>query len=105
MKTDIGLKLRQALALSAAGLAIAAVAGAAQAQERRGRGEPPPLTVQKRSFLDMGAVVPVDSMQNYVLIGTKLNEPVYYNQRGLLGLETLPQRFEVPGRPRPLFEF
>jgi hypothetical protein len=44
-------------------------------------------------------------MRNYVTMDTILREPVYNNQRGMLGLETLPRRFDPPGRPVPLFEF
>ena len=69
------------------------------------RAPPPEITIQKRSFLDSGRVVPRDSMRNYVTMDTILREPVYNNQRGLLGLETLPRRFDPPGRPVPLFEF
>ncbi|HEY8578793.1 MAG TPA: hypothetical protein VIL72_02830 [Beijerinckiaceae bacterium] len=92
------------LGLAAAAATAVAIADA-HAQARRGRAEPPPLTIQRRSFLDPGRVVPVDSMRNYVLIGTYLNQPVYDNQRGRFGLETLPRRFDPPGRPSPLFNF
>lgn len=65
----------------------------------------PPLVIQRRSFLDPGKVVPRGSMHNYVGMDTWLREPVYWSQRGLLGLENLPQRFDPPGRPQPLFEY
>ena len=38
-------------------------------------------------------------------MATWRREPVYWSQRGLLGLENLPQRFDPPGRPQPLFEY
>ena len=94
----------------AAGLPAPGWAPGAQAQTiaqapTRARAAPPPLTVQRRSFLDLGKVPPRGSMHNYVIMDTWLREPVYWNQRGLLRLENLPQRFDPPGRPQPLFEF
>ena len=85
--------------------AFTLIGSQAEAQTRRGRMSPPEITIQKRSFLDSGRIVPRDSMRNYVTMDTILREPVYNNQRGLLGLETLPRRFDPPGRPVPLFEF
>ena len=85
--------------------AFTLLASAAEAQTRRGRAAPPEIVIQKRSFLDSGRVVPRDSMRKYVTMDTILREPVYNNQRGMLGLETLPRRFDPPGRPVPLFEF
>lgn len=81
------------------------IAAEAEAQQRRARSAPPEITIQRRSFLDPGPVVPRDSLRNYVTMDTILREPVYNNQRGMLGLETLPRRFDPPGRPVPLFEF
>lgn len=72
---------------------------------RAARPAAPPLVIQRRSFLDPGKVAPRGSMHNYVGMDTWLREPVYWNQRGLLGLENLPQRFDPPGRPQPLFEY
>jgi hypothetical protein len=94
----------------AAGIPAPGWAPEAQAQTTaqaptRARPAPPPLTVQRRSFLDLGKVPPRGSMHNYVIMDTWLREPVYWNQRGLLRLENLPQRFDPPGRPQPLFEF
>ena len=74
-------------------------------RSRGANAAPPEIVIQKRSFLDSGRVVPRDSMRNYVTMDTILREPVYNNQRGMLGLETLPRRFDPPGRPVPLFEF
>ncbi|PNG27588.1 hypothetical protein [Methylocella silvestris] len=73
---------------------------AAYAEER------PPLTVNKRSFLDPGPVVPVGSMSNYVTANTIFNRtPDQVAQRSKYGNEILPAPLEVPGRQTPLFEF
>ena len=83
----------------------------AEAQTRRERGDvvrapaAPPLTIRQRSFLDPGPVVVPRSMHNYVNAQTIWNQPVYDNQRGRMGLETLPRRFDPPGRPSPVFDF
>ena len=61
----------------------------------------PPLTVQRRSFLDSGNVVPVGSMHNYVISqpGGPANNPMEEGfGRSKFGNETLPGRFETPGR-------
>ncbi|MBX9761108.1 MAG: hypothetical protein K2Y29_20190 [Beijerinckiaceae bacterium] len=83
----------------------------AQAQQRR-KGDTvvrtqgaPPLTIRQRSFLDSGPIVAPRSMNNYVSMDTTWRQPVYDNQRGRMGLETMPTRFNPPGRPSPLFEF
>ncbi|WP_036255588.1 hypothetical protein [Methylocapsa acidiphila] len=68
--------------------------------------ERPPLTVNKRSFLDPGPVVPVGSMSNYVTANTIFNRtPDQTFARSRYGNEELPAPLEVPGRPGPLFEF
>jgi hypothetical protein len=86
--------------------ALQSASAQAQTQNQRGlRAAPPPLVIQRRSFLDPGKIAPRGSMHNYVGMDTWLREPVYWNQRGLLRLENLPQRFDPPGRPQPLFEF
>jgi hypothetical protein len=69
-------------------------------------GERPPLTVNKRSFLDPGPVVPVGSMSNYVTANTIFNRtPDQVAHRSLYGNEALPWPLEVPGRPSPIVEF
>ena len=65
----------------------------------------PPLTIRQRSFLDSGPIVAPRSMQNYVVMDTTWRQPVFDNQRGRMGLETMPRRFDPPGRPSPLFEY
>jgi hypothetical protein len=68
--------------------------------------ERPPLTVNRRSFLDPGPVVPVGSMSNYVTANTIFNRPVARNfPRSPFGNEVLPGPLEVPGRPQPVIEF
>ena len=55
----------------------------------------PPLTVNKRSWLDPGNVVPQGSEQNYVTANTSFNETpdeAYF-----------PSRFEEDNLPRPLY--
>jgi hypothetical protein len=69
-------------------------------------GERPPLTVNRRSFLDPGPAVPVGSMSNYVTANTIFNRTPDQNfARSKFGNETLPWPLEVPGRPSPLVEF
>ena len=102
----MGKNRRLALSLFCALVSAFTLIGSqAEAQTRRARAAPPEIVIQKRSFLDSGRVVPRDSMRNYVTMDTILREPVYNNQRGLLGLETMPRRFDPPGRPVPRFEF
>lgn len=89
------------LSFAAAAATTFAIAEA-HAQARR---EAPPLTIQRRSFLDSGKVVPRDSLRNYVTMDTYYRKPVYDNLRGVYGLETLPRPLDPPGRPSPLFQF
>jgi hypothetical protein len=68
--------------------------------------ERPPLTVNRRSFLDPGPAVPVGSMSNYVTANTIFNRtPDQIFARSSFGNDRLPQPLEVPGRPSPVFEF
>ncbi|MDB5571592.1 MAG: uncharacterized protein JWN93_2775 [Hyphomicrobiales bacterium] len=99
------MHIHRTLILSLAGaLSLCWAAADAQAQTRRLRGEAPPITITKRSFLDSGKVVPVDSMRNYVTMDTRFGLPVYDNNRSWFGRETLPRRFDIPGAG-PLFNF
>jgi opacity protein-like surface antigen len=108
------------IVLAAAALAVAIAPASAQTQAqpqtkvRRHpqpvavayNGERPPLTVNKRSFLDPGPVVPVGTMQNYVTVSTIYNRtPDQVAQRSKYGNETLPWPLEIPGRDSPIFEF
>ncbi len=79
----------------------------ALAQSRVRQPLAPPLTIQRRSFLDPGVVVPVGSRSLYVAAITQLAVPVYAEMGvgGGFGYYTLPRRFDPPGRPEPLFVF
>ncbi len=99
-----------------AAAAFAAFTAAANAQSTRHRHHPrvaerfhderPPLTVNRRSFLDPGPVVPVGSMSNYVTANTIFNRtPDQIFARSSFGNDRLPQPLEVPGRPLPIVEF
>jgi hypothetical protein len=66
----------------------------------------PPLTVNKRSWLDPGPVVPQGTMQNYVTENTTFNQtPDQADYRSRFGNETLPRELYPTGRPEPLVEF
>ena len=102
--------------LIAAAAAMMAVTTCASAQTDRRRRhhrlaaaqysyERPPLTVNKRSFLDPGPVVPVGSMSNYVTMNTVFHQTPDQNfARSEFGNEVLPGPLSVPGRPSPLIE-
>jgi hypothetical protein len=63
-----------------------------------------PLTVQGRSFLDPGKVVPVGRESSYVHAGHTFGRtPDFYAQPSRYGMETLPGRFDFPRQP--LFNF
>ena len=68
--------------------------------------ERPPLTVNRRSFLDPGPVAPVGSMSNYVTASTVFGQtPDRYFLKSQFGNEVLPAPLEVPGRPEPIVQF
>ena len=105
---------KPSIALAAA--ALAAFAASANAQTSRHRhhvrvaeryhDERPPLTVNRRSFLDPGPAVPVGSMSNYVTANTIFSRtPDQIFARSLFGNDRLPQPLEVSGRPQPIVEF
>lgn len=64
----------------------------------------PPLTVQKRSFLDPGNVVSPYSgngASEYLAANTFEHRPIYANfAPGRFGESTLPGRYDVPYNPR-----
>jgi len=65
-----------------------------------------PLTVNKRSWLDPGPVVPVGSESAYVVQSTVLGTTSDQDfARSKFGNEALPRPLEVPGRPSPVYEF
>ena len=92
---------RKLLLIGASALATLTLAGdLAQAQTRL-REAAPPLTIQRRSFLDPGPVAPVGSQNRYVQSITTLAVPMYaeIGVPGRFGYDTLPRRFDPPGRP------
>jgi hypothetical protein len=99
------------LAVAATGLLTYGAVAATKIPHHRGHvyvysDSRPPITVNKRSWLDPGPVVPQGSMENYVTESTVLNQTpdqAYYRSR--FGNETLPRRFDLPGRPEPLVTF
>jgi hypothetical protein len=101
MRIDRKLLLSGAAAL--AGLTLAGDLAVAQSRLRTA----PPLTIQRRSFLDPGPIAPVGSRNRYVQSITTLAVPVYaeIGVPGRFGYDVLPRRFDPPGRPQPLFEF
>lgn len=103
------------IALAVAALAALTASANAQAKPRhrhysevaaRYHDERPPLTVNRRSFLDPGPVVPVGSMSNYMTANTIFNQtPDQIFSTALFGNDLLPRPLEVPGRPQPVVEF
>ena len=96
--------------------AFAALSATASAETTRHRHHPRvakqynderrPLTVNRRSFLDPGPVVPVGSMSNYVTQNTIFGRTADQNfLKSQFGNEVLPAPLEVPGRPQPIVEF
>jgi hypothetical protein len=69
-------------------------------------GDQPPLTVNKRSWLDPGPVVPQGSQQNYVMESTGFNKtPDQEYSPSRFGGETLPRPLYPTGRPEPVATF
>jgi len=105
------------VAFAVAALAVASLPPNAKAETHRvhrhrvaphyaAENERPPLTVNQRSFLDPGPVVPVGSMSSYVTQFTVFGRSTdQYYAKSLYGNEVLPAPLEVPGRPQPIFEF
>ncbi|MGH6812338.1 MAG: hypothetical protein ACREDM_08350 [Methylocella sp.] len=101
--------------LAAAALTALAASANAQTKPRhrhypqladRYHGERPPLTVNRRSFLDPGPMVPVGSMSNYVTASTIFNRtPDQLFDKSAFGNELLPAPLEIPARAGPLIEF
>src|ERR1700732_5127024 len=106
---------RVSIVLAAAALAAFTASANAQTKPRhhhrqrvaeRSYDERPPLTVNRRSFLDPGPAVPVGSMSNYVTANTIFTRtPDQIFGRSSSGTARLPQPLEVPGRPQPVVEF
>lgn len=68
--------MRRTIALAVV-LAATTFASTAEAQYRSTTRT---ITVQPRSYLDPGPVVPVGSLSNYVYVGHYFSEPPYSNQ-------------------------
>jgi hypothetical protein len=95
--------------------ALATLTASANAQTTRHRPRPqvaatyhderPPLTVNRRSFLDPGPMVPVGSLSNYVTANTIFNQTFDHYEGSQFGNFRLPQPLEVSGRPQPVLEF
>ncbi|MGH6839296.1 MAG: hypothetical protein ACREDT_10960 [Methylocella sp.] len=107
---------RNRISIVLAAAALAGLTPAANAQTTRHRhrtpvaaryyDERPPLTVNRRSFLDPGPMVPVGSLSNYVTANTIFNRtPDQYYLKSQFGNDRLPQPLEVSGRPQPVLEF
>jgi hypothetical protein len=102
----MGISTKHTLMAASALAGLMMGASLAEAQSRARQALAPPLTVQRRSFLDPGPVVPVGSMSNYMNSGTSFNVPVYnMSSPSAFGRETLPRRFDPPARSHPLVEF
>ncbi len=100
------MRFARTLAISAA--AMAALTLAASIAEAAGRSRvvgTRTVTIQKRSFLNSGPVVPVGSLRNYQNDSTVLFVPTTSRMGPGFGAGVLPGRFDVPGRPSPLFTF
>ena len=107
--------MRRIASIALCATALAALALPAEARVRHPRQRvvmvdtfAPPLTIQKRSFLDPGPVVPVRSLQQYVTVGTgPAQNPMEQGfGRSKFGNEALPRSFDppIPGRPVNLFD-
>lgn len=96
-------------AVSVMSIAIMPMAQAAQNQQKTkhiAQAQPRKIIIQKRSFLNSGTQVPIGSMSHYMNDSTVLHVPVYrqiFPSR--FGGDVLPGRFDMPGRPVPLFTF
>lgn len=106
-----------AFAVAIAAIAVASLPPNAKAETHKphrhrvaphsaAQNERPPLTVNQRSFLDPGPVVPVGSMSRYVTQFTIFGRTTdQYFAKSLYGNEVLPAPLDVPGRPQPIYEF
>lgn len=95
-------------ALGASMMVAALVPGAAQAQDVRRHKvaavttAAPPLTVNRRSWLDMGTAARVGTQDSYLAASTTLNEPIYASfDQDRFGRSTLPRQFSLPFTENP----
>lgn len=91
----MGSLKRLAAVLAVATAASTVMVSIAEAQSRRG---PLRVTVQKRSYFDMGNVVPVGSMNRYATQQFTAT-PVYASSAELYGEGTLPSRIGAGVNP------
>lgn len=91
------------LSIAIAAVATFATVAAVQAQTRVRR--PLAITVQPRSFLDPGKVVPVGSLNRYTTVGSGVTSPVYFNLGGKYGEDTLPPRDGIGSGRNPFGNF
>ena len=107
--------MRRIATLALCATALATLAIPAEARVRHYRQQvvvvdtiAPPLTINKRSFLDPGPVVPVRSLQQYVTVGAgPAQNPMEEGfGRSKFGNEALPRSFDppIPGRPVNLLD-
>lgn len=89
-------------------LAVSLVPASAQAQDvRRHRvaavtTSAPPLTVNRRSWLDMGTSAQVGTQDSYLSANTTLHQPVYASYLpDRFGNSTLPAQFSLPFNDNP----
>lgn len=90
-------------------LAAALVPGVASAQDvrrphlqRAVASEAPPLTVNRRSWLDMGTAARVGTQDGYLAASTTLNQPVWASYLpDRFGNSTLPRQFSLPSNDNP----
>ena len=100
------MRFARTLAISAAAMAVVTFAASmAEAKSRVRTVGTRSVTIQKRSFLDSGPAVPVGSLRNYQNDSTVLFVPTTSRMGPGFGAGVLPGRFDVPGRPSPLFTF
>ena len=100
------MRFARPLAICAAAMAgVVFAASVAEAQSRPHKGSARTITIQKRSFLNSGPIVPLGSLRNYQNDSTVLFVPTSSRMGPGFGAGVLPGRFDVPGRPSPLFTF
>ena len=91
---------RLAVVLAVTVTALTAGSTLAHAQERHRHAVrvavAPPLTIQKRSWLDSGNAIPVGTQNAYLSSSTTLNQQVYTSfEPGRFGQSTLPGQFDL----------
>lgn len=103
-------KIMRHVLFSAAGvLMLLAGLAPAQAQDVRHHRvaavvstQAPPLTVNRRSWLDMGTAANVGTQDSNLSASTTLNEPIYASYlQDSFGRSTLPRRFSLPFNENP----